>query len=326
MEAWFTCNEPGRFGVRIHPGQERSEVSGRGTGNRGRPEGPGRGGKQSYEVIVPEKVGNRRATVEGGGHDTHWREGPNRQTYRLRETWRYTEIGKPCHRDSTEYPSWQRRIRSDSSSRSLIFSHRRLCTGRSCRCVKRPVRALMDVTYREYAQGAEEKIRDLHDRLKRKRYRAQPLRRVYIPKEGGKRRPISIPALEDKIVQRATVELLNAIYEQDFRDCSYGGRPGRGAQDALDEIGRVICRKGVSYVLEADVTAYFDSIVRDQLMEMVEKRVRDGSMSTPHTEVDQCRGHRGGPAADHGDRDRAGSGHQSAAGQHLPALRPGCLV
>jgi RNA-directed DNA polymerase len=134
------------------------------------------------------------------------------------------------------------------------------------------------VTYREYAEGEQERIRDLHDRLKGKRYRAQPLRRVYIPKEGGKRRPISIPALEDKIVQRATVELLNAIYEQDFLECSFGGRPGRGAQDALDEIGKGICQKGTSYVLEADVSAYFDSIVRDQLMEMVEKRVRDGSM------------------------------------------------
>ena len=79
-------------------------------------------------------------------------------------------------------------------------------------------------------------------------------------------------------MQRATVGLLNAIYEEDFRDCSHGGRPGRGAQGALDEIGRVICREGTSYVLEADVTAYFDSIVRDQLMEMVEKRVRDGSI------------------------------------------------
>src|ERR1700688_1100308 len=84
------------------------------------------------------------------------------------------------------------------------------------------------VTYEQYEANAEENIRQLHQRLKEGKYRAQPLRRVYIPKEDGKQRPISIPVLEDKIVQKATVDLLNAIYEQDFLDCSYGFRPGRG--------------------------------------------------------------------------------------------------
>jgi group II intron reverse transcriptase/maturase len=104
------------------------------------------------------------------------------------------------------------------------------------------------------------------------------LRRTYIPKESGKLRPISIPSLEDKIVQGAGAELLNAIYEQDFLNCSYGFRPGRSQHDALDEIGRAICRGPISYVLEADITGYFDSIVREQLMELIEKRVRDGSI------------------------------------------------
>ena len=135
-----------------------------------------------------------------------------------------------------------------------------------------------EVTYRDYQKAARENVQKLHDRLKSKRYRAQPLRRIYIPKEGGKERPISIPALEDKIVQKATVTLLNAIYEQDFLECSYGFRPRRGQHQALDEIGKVICRRPVSYVLEADISGYFDSIVRDQLMEMVEKRVTDGSI------------------------------------------------
>src|SRR5262249_10520173 len=83
--------------------------------------------------------------------------------------------------------------------------------------------------------------------------------------------------LEDKIVQRATVKLLNAIYEQDFLECSYGFRPGRSAQHALDEIGRIICRRPISFVLEADICSYFDNIVRSQL-EMIEKRVSDGSI------------------------------------------------
>jgi RNA-directed DNA polymerase len=134
------------------------------------------------------------------------------------------------------------------------------------------------VTYEEYEKDAARNIQTLHERLKNGKYQAQPLRRVYIPKENGKQRPISIPALEDKIVQKAMVEILNAIYEQDFLNCSYGFRPGRGQHQALDEVGRVICTRPTGWVLEIDVTAYFDSIVRKQLMEMIEKRVRDRSV------------------------------------------------
>src|SRR5215472_15042558 len=85
------------------------------------------------------------------------------------------------------------------------------------------------VTYEQYETNVEENIRQLHQRLREGRYRAQPLRRVYIPKEDRKQRPISIPALEDKVVQKVVVDLLNAIYEQDFLNCSYGFRPKRGA-------------------------------------------------------------------------------------------------
>ena len=134
------------------------------------------------------------------------------------------------------------------------------------------------VTYRVYEKQAVESIHKLHERLKDGTYRAQPLRRIYIEKEDGRKRPISIPSLEDKILQRATVSLLNAIYEPDFLDCSYGFRPGRGAQDALDEVGRVICRKPTAYVLELDISSYFDTIVREQLMEMIEKRISDASI------------------------------------------------
>jgi RNA-directed DNA polymerase len=134
------------------------------------------------------------------------------------------------------------------------------------------------VTYEEYERDVAGNIQTLHERLRNGKYQAQPLRRVYILKENGKQRPISIPALEDKIVQKATVEILNAIYEQDFLDCSYGFRPGRGQHQALDEMGRVICTRPTGWILEIDVTAYFDSIVREQLMEMIEKRVRDGSV------------------------------------------------
>jgi hypothetical protein len=134
------------------------------------------------------------------------------------------------------------------------------------------------VTYQMYEKDAARNIQQLHERLREGKYRAQPLRRVYIPKENGKERPISIPSLEDKIVQKATSEVLNAIYEQDFLECSYGFRPGRGPHQALDEVGRVICTKPTSWILELDITAYFDTIVRAQLMEMIEKRISDGSV------------------------------------------------
>jgi RNA-directed DNA polymerase len=150
---------------------------------------------------------------------------------------------------------------------------------RAFRSLRRRASAGVDgVTYAEYLVDARGKVRGLHGRLRSRRYRAQPLRRIYIPKESGGERPISIPSLEDKIVQRATVELLNAIYEQDFLECSYGCRPGRGAHAALDEIGRAICQRPVSYVLEGDIRGYFDAIVRDQLMEMIGRRVADGSI------------------------------------------------
>jgi RNA-directed DNA polymerase len=112
------------------------------------------------------------------------------------------------------------------------------------------------VTCSEYEEHLVENLAKLHEKLKSKTYRAQPLRRIYIDKEDGRKRPISIPSLEDKIVQRATVELLNAIFEQDFLDCSYGFRPGRSAHDALDEVGRVICHGPTEYVLELDISSY----------------------------------------------------------------------
>ena len=134
------------------------------------------------------------------------------------------------------------------------------------------------VTYEQYETNVEENIRQLNQRLKEGKYRVQPLRRVYIPKEDGKQRPISIPSLEDKIAQKVVVELLNAIYEQDFLDCSYGFRPKRGQHQALDEVGRVICTRPIEWVLEIDIRAYFDSIVRSALVGMIEKRVIDGSV------------------------------------------------
>lgn len=131
------------------------------------------------------------------------------------------------------------------------------------------------VTLSNYEQGLEANLRDLLKRLKSGSYRAQPLRRVYIEKEDGKKRPLSIPALEDKIAQRAVVEILGRIYEVDFRPSSYGYRKGRSAHNALDDIQMDITMSRVRWVLDADIKDYFGSIVRNQLMTMLQKRIQD---------------------------------------------------
>ena len=134
------------------------------------------------------------------------------------------------------------------------------------------------VTYADYEANIVENLCTLHEKLKSKAYRAQPLRRIYIDKEDGERdRSRSLP-LKTRSCSGPRWKLLNAIFEQDFLDCSYGFRPGRRAHDALDEVGRVISMGPTQYVLELDISSYFDSIVRKQLMEMVEQRISDATI------------------------------------------------
>jgi RNA-directed DNA polymerase len=135
-----------------------------------------------------------------------------------------------------------------------------------------------EVTKEQYGQALEKNLQDLHERLVSKKYRHQPIRRVHIPKDNGKTRPIGISAFEDKLVQNAVREVLEAIYEQDFLDCSYGFRPGRSAHDALRALDRVVHGGKVSWILEADIVSFFDGLVRTELSEMLQVRVADGSL------------------------------------------------
>jgi group II intron reverse transcriptase/maturase len=131
------------------------------------------------------------------------------------------------------------------------------------------------VTWQEYEVGLEDRLIDLHDRVHRGAYRAQPSRRVYIPKNDGRQRPLGVAALEDKIVQQATVTILNQIYEEDFLGFSYGFRPGRSQHQALDALSYVLLKKKVNYVLDADIRGFFDNLDKSWLIKFVEHRVAD---------------------------------------------------
>ncbi len=131
------------------------------------------------------------------------------------------------------------------------------------------------VTWAEYGQDLEVNLQDLRGRVLSGRYRAKPSRRVYIPKADGRLRPLGIASLEDKIVQRAVVEVLNAVYEVDFRGFSYGFRPGRSPHDALDALAVGIERKRVNWVLDADIRDFFGRLDRAWLRKFLEHRIAD---------------------------------------------------
>jgi RNA-directed DNA polymerase len=132
-----------------------------------------------------------------------------------------------------------------------------------------------EVTWRAYGQDLEANLQDLHARVHSGRYRAKPSRRAYIPKADGRLRPLGIATLEDKIVQRAVVEVLNAVYEVDFLGFSYGFRPGRGPHDALDALTISIERKKVNWVLDADIRDFFTSLDHGWLERFLEHRIAD---------------------------------------------------
>ena len=130
-------------------------------------------------------------------------------------------------------------------------------------------------TWRQYGEALEEHLQDLAERLKRGAYRAKPVRRVYIAKDGGGQRPLGVTALEDKIVQRATVEVLNTIYETDFLGFSYGFRPGRSQHDCLDALYTGLLTRPVNWVLDVDIRGFFDSIDHGWLVKFIEHRIAD---------------------------------------------------
>lgn len=132
------------------------------------------------------------------------------------------------------------------------------------------------VTAAEYEEDLESNLEDLLNRIKSGQYKAPPVRRHYIPKADGTQRPLGIPTFEDKVAQRAILMLLESIYEEDFRECSYGFRPGRGAHGALDAIWAGVMKERQRWVIDADIRKYFDSIDHTKLREFLDLRIKDG--------------------------------------------------
>lgn len=149
-------------------------------------------------------------------------------------------------------------------------------TGERIPLLSRKAAAGVDgVRWKDYAENLKVNIADLHRRLHQGSYRAQPGRRHYIPKADGKQRPLGIASLEDKIVQYALVKILNAVYENDFMGFSYGFRPGRSQHNALDALATGLVRTNVNWVLDADISQFFDKVSHEWLIRFIEHRIGD---------------------------------------------------
>jgi group II intron reverse transcriptase/maturase len=173
----------------------------------------------------------------------------------------------------------RRAARRDKKQRFTALYHHVYCIERlrtAYFAVKRNAAPGIDgETWQHYGENLEENLQNLSNRLKRGAYRAKPVRRTHIPKADGRNRPIGLPILEDKIVQRTVVEVLNAVYEQDFLNFSYGFRPGRNQHQALDALSVGLMRRKVNWVLDADIQAFFDTLSHEWLVKYVEHRIAD---------------------------------------------------
>jgi len=211
-------------------------------------------GKPAAEFVEP------RAGTEGNArqqrmHRTQGRDRMNQSLDRVRKAARL--------RKREKFTALLHHFTADTMREAFYALKRRAASG------------VDGVAWEDYAANLEPRLEDLLGRVHSGAYRPLPSRRTYIPKADGSERPIAIAALEDKIVQAATVRVLNAIYEEDFLGFSYGFRPGRGAHDAMDALCVAIERRKVKWVLDADLRNFFGSVSQEWLIKFLEHRIED---------------------------------------------------
>src|ERR1700730_18165155 len=212
--------------------------------------------------------------MPGNRRRSGWSEGREPRGTRASKARVGRRTGKACHRRWSAYGKPQGKGGRSGSPRSHHLNCAMLRT--AFFALKRDAAAGVDgVRWQDYEADLDRRIEDLSDRVHRGAYRAQPSRRRYIPKPDGRQRPLAVAALEDKIVQRATTALLNAIYEEEFLGFSYGFRPGRGQHDALDALHVGIDSRKVNHILDADIAGFFDAVSQDWLIRFVEHRIDD---------------------------------------------------
>ena len=227
---------------------------------------------KSDRPVVPEKSPNKAGTAEAEGMEGRGLAKGNLQQQNASRTQSREDapnalerVRQAARRDKgTKFTTLLHHIYDMDTLRTAYFKLKREATP-----------GVDGETWRHYGEMLEENLSDLSHRLKRGAYRAKPVRRAYILKSDGRQRPLGVTALEDKIVQRAAVEVLNAIYETDFLGFSYGFRPGRSQHNALDALYVGIHGKRVNWVLDMDIRGFFDAISHEWLVEFIEHRIAD---------------------------------------------------
>lgn len=230
------------------------------------------GEEKSDRVVVPKKSPNNAVgTAAEGAEERTLAEGNagevgiHRTQSRKRMNQRLARVREAARRDGTQ--RFTALLHHVYNIDTLAFAYWSLDP--------RAAPGIDGVTWLSFGEALEANLQDLSARLKQGGFRASAVRRVFIPKADGRQRPLGIPTLEDKIVQRALVEVMNAIYEVDFLGFSYGFRPGRSQHDALDAVTVGLSRRKVNWVLDADIQGFFDTLNHDWLLRFVEHRVGD---------------------------------------------------